>query len=128
MLFPDYDAFSPVVSTAGRVSYYSSRARERISTHAQEITRAARCIDSEATVDLRVAYKKLKRVQRKRLKHVWGQTDDTTIEISSARMQESYVVGTLLHEALHDCFTHGNGNPFTEEEEHVVMFRLGERE
>ena len=128
MLFPDYDTLSPVVSTAYRIPHYSARAGERISTHAQEIARAARRVDSEATVDLRVAYRKLNCVQRKRLKHVWGQTDDTSIEISSARMQESYVVGTLLHEALHDCFTHGNGIPFTEEEEHAVMFLLGERE
>ena len=128
MLFPDYDTLSPVVSTAYRIPHYSARARERISTHAQEITSAARRVDSEATVDLGVAYRKLNCVQRKRLKYVWGQTDDTSIEISSASMQETYVVGTLLHEALHDCFTHGNGIPFTEEEEHAVMFLLGERE
>ena len=65
-------------------------------------------------------------MKRKRLSTVWGQASATAIDISDAPMQESYVIGTLIHEALHDCFFHGNGTHYTEEEEHNVMCTLGE--
>ena len=41
-------------------------------------------------------------------------------------MTESYVLGTLIHEALHDVFYHGDGTAFSEDEEHEAMYVLGE--
>ena len=126
MLFPDYGQSSPVVSTAYRIKEYAKRAEKRILQHAEEIYTATRSIDGEATTVLDRAYTKLKNVKRKRLSTSWGQASATAIDISDAPMQESYVLGTLIHEALHDCFFHGDGRCYTEEEEHKVMYVLGE--
>ena len=126
MLFPDYKRCSPIVSTAYRIKQYAKRAAERIRKHEEAVLAAARTIDSKATVDLETAYKKLENVKRKRLSTVWGQASATCIEISSAPMREDYVLGTLIHEALHDCFFHENNIHFTEDKEHNVMSVLGE--
>ena len=126
MLFPDYTRKSPIVSTAYRIKHYAQRAKERFRKHEEAIHAAARTIDNEATVVLKCAFQKLNNVKRKRLTSVWGQTSDTCIEISSAPMREDYVVGTLIHEALHGVFYHADGRHFTEEEEHAAMYILGE--
>ena len=57
---------------------------------------------------------------------LWGQTDGATIELAAAPMRESYVIGTLLHEALHGIARHHDGTPYSEEEDHRFMKRLGE--
>ena len=126
MLFPDYECESPVVSTAYHIKRYARRATERILQHEAAILRAARSIDGQATIVLERARRKLRNVKRVQLDDAWGQTSDTCIEISDAPMTESYVLGTLIHEALHDVFYHADGNAFSEEEEHRAMYALGE--
>ena len=126
MLFPTYSQSSPTVSTAYIIDYYARCAAERISQHQKEIRLAAQRIDRKAKINLQRAYGKLRNVKRKPLKSVWGQADAVSIDISSYDMTENYVIGTLIHEALHDIFLHGNGHSFTEEEDHRVMHILGE--
>ena len=126
MLFPNYDVSSPVISTARTIDRCVTHARDRIEQHEKEILTAARTIDRQATIMLTVALNKLSHVQRIPLDDAWGQASDTAIDISNAPMRESYMLGTLIHEALHDCFYHAEGHAFSEEEEHQVMYVLGE--
>ena len=116
----------PVVSTAYRIKRYARCATVRIFEHEAAILRAARSIDGQATIVLEHARRKLRNVKRIELNDAWGQTSDTCIEISNAPMAESYVIGTLIHEALHDVFYHADGTAFSEDEEHEAMYVLGE--
>lgn len=126
MLFPDYDAECPVVSTAYVAAWYAHRVSQSIRAHESDIQSACRAIDPGCAVEFSSAYERLRHVRRKPLRSVWGQTDGATIELAAAPMRESYVIGTLLHEALHGIARHHDGTPYSEEEDHRFMKQLGE--
>ncbi len=56
---------------------------------------------------------------------VYGQTTAGTIWITPMKMSDELLIGTLLHEALHDICT-VNGKIMCENDEHLVMRSLGD--
>ena len=119
MLFPDYDAFSP--SSPPTIPHTTPPAPVKESLPTRKGARAARRVDSEATVRSSGRYRKLNCVQRKRLKRVWGQTNDTSIEISSARMQKVLRRGNTT--ARHSTFAlHTEWNPPSQKRRNMLCF------
>ena len=56
---------------------------------------------------------------------ILGQTDGVLIEVMRVAMSQPELVGTLIHEALHDwCFVRGNSMPA--KNEHHCMAYLGD--
>ena len=81
MLFPDYDAECPVVSTAYVAAWYAHRVSQSIRAHESDIQSACRAIDPGCAIEFSSAYERLRHVRRKPLRSVWGQTDGATIEL-----------------------------------------------
>jgi len=54
-----------------------------------------------------------------------GESDDYRIWIGAAKMNDTYLMGTILHEALHYICTF-DGNDICSENEHYVMRLLGD--
>ena len=55
----------------------------------------------------------------------WGWSDDEKIWIPSVKMNDTFLLGILLHEALHYCCTF-DGKDICSKDEHYVMRLLGE--
>ena len=71
----------------------------------------------------------LRRIRDAQLSHedmnLLGQTDGSVIEIMGVAMSHAQIVGTLIHEALHDwCFVRGRAMAC--ENEHYCMVKVGE--
>ncbi len=54
-----------------------------------------------------------------------GESDDVRMWIPAAKMNDTYLFGTMLHEALHYICTL-DGNDICEKDEHYVMRLLGD--
>jgi len=57
---------------------------------------------------------------------LWGESDDTRIWIPANKTNDTVLMGTILHEALHYLCTF-NGKDICEKDEHYVMELLGEQ-
>lgn len=56
---------------------------------------------------------------------VYGECDESQIWISKEKMNDIYLLGTMLHEALHYGCTF-NGNWICEDDEHIIFRSLGD--
>ena len=56
----------------------------------------------------------------------WGFSDEEKIWISTIKMNDTFLLGILLHESLHYCCTF-NGKDICSKDEHYVMRLLGEK-
>jgi len=56
---------------------------------------------------------------------LYGESDGEQIWISKIKMSSEVLVGTMLHESLHNIATF-NGKDICEKDEHTVMISLGE--
>lgn len=56
---------------------------------------------------------------------LYGESDGITIWISSIKMSDEELVGTILHESLHNICTINN-KEMCEKDEHAVMRQLGD--
>ena len=56
---------------------------------------------------------------------LYGESDGVQIWISSVKMSNEALIGTILHESLHNICTI-NGKDICEKDEHSIMESLGE--
>ena len=57
---------------------------------------------------------------------LYGYSDGYTVYISAIKMSNEALVGTILHESLHNIGTI-NGKDICEKDEHTIMKSLGEQ-
>eukprot|EP01084_Bolivina_argentea_P125102 221687_1 len=73
----------------------------------------------------------IKRVQTAKVKrdndYDYGEADDENMWISACQLSDEYLVGTILHEALH-YIAKFNGKDICEKDEHYVIKSLGDDE
>jgi hypothetical protein len=115
-IFPDYQRNTRVISKKAPLDRYAEKCLMIIWLHKNTIKRAIKKIDPDARITFRYTFNKLMNIKRVKLKHCWGY----------ANMSESFLIGTILHETLHNIAYHKNKTPFTEEEDHRFMRLLGE--
>lgn len=125
-IFPDYQRNTRVISKKAPLNRYAEKCLMIIWLHKNTIKRAIKKIDPDARITFRYTFNKLMNIKRVKLKHCWGQADKTGIDIAYANMSESFLIGTILHECLHNVAYHKDKTPFTEEEDHKFMRLLGE--
>lgn len=79
----------------------------------------------KVTVDIEGAMQRVDNTYVCHDESLFGESDGEKIWISKEKMSDAYLLGTLLHEALH--FTVSiNGKSMCEKEEHLVFALLGD--
>ena len=125
-IFPNYDKNTGMVSKKASLDKYAQECLMIIWENKKRIIKAIQKIDKDAKITFRYTLTKLSNIKRVKLKDCWGQADETGIDIAYSNMSESFLLGTILHEALHNVAFHKDKTPFTEEEDHKFMRILGE--
>ena len=125
-IFPNYQKRSKIVAKKASLDKYAQLCIMTIWAYKRTIKKAIRKIDPNANITYRYTFNKLMNIKRVKLKDCWGQADQTGIDIAYSNMSESFLIGTILHESLHDVAFHKDGTPFSEEEDHQFMRLLGE--
>lgn len=125
-IFPDYQRNTKIISKKASLDRYAQKCLMIIWAHKRTIKRAIKKIDPNARITFCYTFNKLMNIKRVNLKDCWGQADETGIDIAYANMSESFLIGTILHECLHNVAFHKDKTPFTEEEDHKFMRLLGE--
>tara|TARA_B100001248_G_C27159309_1_gene352712 strand:+ start:229 stop:645 length:417 start_codon:yes stop_codon:yes gene_type:complete len=131
-IFPIYPKTSGSHVSQKRIDKLKQKAIEIISKNEQSIILAFRKLISRyskhVTMDLKldVAIRKIKNavVCRESIGE-WGFSDEDTIWIPTIKMNDTFLLGILLHEALHYCCSF-NGKDICSKDEHYVMRLLGE--
>ena len=132
MVFPDYPGTSGAQVSQRRVNRLKPTAiavlqdRERVVFRAFQAFARRRHSDRPPKVrfDLTSA---LRRVEGAAVcaEGVYGECDEERVWVAREKMNDAYLLGTLLHEALHFSTTF-NGKFVCEEDEHAVFRDLGD--
>ena len=125
-IFPNYERNTKIISKKASLDSYAQTCLMIIWIHKKTIKDAIKKIDPDAKITFRYTFNKLMNIKCVKLKDCWGQADETGIDIAYANMSESFLLGTILHECLHNVAFHKDKTPFTEEEDHKFMRLLGE--
>ena len=125
-IFPDYQKESKIIPKYASLDKYAQICLMIIWINKKNIRRAVKQIDPKAKITYRYTFNKLMNIKRVHLKDCWGQADETGIDIAYVNMTEYFLIGTILHETLHNLAFHADNTPFTEEEDHRFMAILGE--
>ena len=130
-VFPDYREVSGSIVSAKRLN----RARELVKNILEQdkniIEREfkKRC-SGTPKVDIEMAKRKVDKAKLsstvKPDESFYGLTTGEFIWITPMKMSDEFLIGTLLHEALHDICT-VNGKNMCENDEHIVMRALGDK-
>ena len=126
-IFPNYEKYSKIIPKKAPLGKYAQLCIMIIWANKSYIKKAIKKIDSKAIISYRYTFNKLMNIKRVKLKDCWGQADETGIDIAYINMEESWLIGTILHEALHNLAYHSDNTPFSEEEDHQFMALLGEQ-
>lgn len=132
-IFPIYPETSGSHVSQKRINKLKKKAIEIITKNERSIHVAFRKLQSRhskpITMDLKleVAVHKIKNaVVCPGSDEDWGFSDEEKIWIPTIKMNDTFLLGILLHESLHYCCTF-NGKDICSKDEHYVMRLLGEK-
>ena len=133
MLFPVYPATSGSLVSQRRVHRIQGIAIELVRSKQTLIERAFRNFATKRYNHRPVRVKMLwKNIETRILsaavcrdESVYGECNESQIWISKEKMNDIYLLGTMLHEALHYGCTF-NGNWICEDDEHTIFRSLGD--
>jgi hypothetical protein len=131
-IFPDYPKTSGSHVSQRRINKLKQEAIDIITKNERSIQLAFQKLASRYTknivIDLKldVAVSKIQNAVVSRESEIdWGYSDDEKIWIPTIKMNDTFLLGILLHESLHYCCTF-NGKDICSKDEHYVMRLLGE--
>ena len=133
-VYPDYPEDTDVLVTDKRLSIAKWQAAQLFDEKGDEIRRRFtnyalrkyRCKRRQIKFDNVGAVRRIKRaVLCYDDEEIWGRTDGHTIEISAGYMSYPQLVGTLLHESLHD-WCRVRGRVMSCAGEHFCMHKCGD--
>ena len=133
-VFPDYREVSGSKVGMRRLNRAKGVVKEILSTHQKAIRKefedfAKRKGGRVTRLDFEEACEKVDTAKMGSIvkpdESYYGITTNNTIWITAMKMSDELLIGTLLHEAIHDiCYI--NGNWISEVDEHIIMRELGD--
>jgi len=132
-IFPEYPKTSGSYVSQRRINKCKPQVIEILRTKQTQILKAFKKLATRYSRKPRIELhidEAIERVNNARVIReadgLWGESDDTRIWIPANKTNDTVLMGTILHEALHYLCTF-NGKDICEKDEHYVMELLGEQ-
>lgn len=131
LIFPHYRSVSGSIVTQKRIDRVKTFVKEIVREERHKVLAAFKAFcGSQVRIRVNFAMDKIDRTKLSSTVCVdascYGQTLGREIWITPMKMSDELLIGTILHEALHEMCTYRGGKYISEKQEHCVMRYLGD--